>query len=407
MVHSNMLKNNWLVKKPVKHWYQSHGSDYGGKPKPIHTRRDQEGVTRDYLLRETPQRLLSWNSRKKSLSPGCKEMLLKRMKEVEAFNASKETREHGEDSRTQKEKRARCYKCKIRGHVYWKCPNKDKEELNWNKDVEQDYVDDEYISWNGSLYALKVNSLSRFLSFMDLLKKDSLVYKNWEIFSRKFVDMLRWFYLVHLNYERLDVIPPRVGVMEINLLSLHKIIGNLGGYMCVTLGDKWKTVAGPQAERPWNECRMPGKEMGESSRIGAKEDPQGMDKGKAGIWETHGALEEGMNQITKFGVKLESNMEEDADEGSMTGSNDFEVIDLELIANAEALNQYNPIFYIKRAKSVIDEARRWEREAQRQLTGSIDGCCSVGINCKPDQQCEKEVDRIKKQFDDCTAFFLR
>nr|GEZ07070.1 hypothetical protein [Tanacetum cinerariifolium] len=27
-----------------------------------------------------------------------------------------------------------------------------------------------------------------------------------------------------------------------------------------------------------------------------------------------------------------------------------------------------------------------EREAQRQLTGSIDGFCSVGINCKPDQQ---------------------
>ncbi|GJS95347.1 ARID DNA-binding domain-containing protein [Tanacetum coccineum] len=459
------------------------------------------------------------NNRKKSLAPECKDMLMQKMKEVEFFNASKETREHGEDSRTQKEKRARCYKCKIRGHVYWKCPNKDKEvkkgkqketvkikypekvmypekvhvatdymiegtdygnwdntwfvgsaykvhmcptrtlfrrlkykfvmiakeesekkfifsygigdvimetkegnygyvvkfgdnkcsihymfggkgkwkaqeeihtevnelkkvitehnkylqkyfdsiqpkeeepslvkgleELKWNKEDEQDYVDDEYISWNGSLYALKVNSLSRFVSFMDLLKKDSLVYKNWEIFSTKFVDMLKWFYLVHLNYERLDMIPPRVGVMEINFLSLHKIIGNLGGYLCVTLGDKWKTVASLQgltdedgeamrdcykrfidlvqvycetAERPWYDCRMPEKEMGESSRIGAKEDPQGMDKGKAGILETQGALEEGMNQETQFGVKLESNMEEDAEEESMTGSNDFEII---------------------------------------------------------------------------------
>ncbi|GJV49537.1 mitochondrial Rho GTPase 1-like protein [Tanacetum coccineum] len=83
------------------------------------------------------------------------------------------------------------------------------------------------------------------------------------------------------------------------------------------------------------------------------------------------------------------------------------VMDLELIANAEALNQYNPIFYIKRAKSVIDEARRWEREAQRKLTGSVDGCFSVGINCKADQQCEKDVDRIKKQFDDWMAFLHR
>ncbi|GKD32545.1 ARID DNA-binding domain-containing protein, partial [Tanacetum coccineum] len=239
----------------------------------------------------------------------------------EAFNASKESKEHGEDSRTQKERRARCYKCKTRGHVYWKCPNKEEEislvkgleELKWNKEDEQDYVDDEYISWNGSLYALKVNSLSR-----------------------------------------LEAIPPRVGVMEINLLSLHKIIDDFGGYLCVTMGDMWKTVAELQgltkedgeamrdcykrfidlvqvyydtAERPWNETRMPGKEVGEGSRIGAREDPQGMDKGKAGIGETQGALGEGINQETRFGVKLESNMDKDnAEIGSMTGSNDFEVI---------------------------------------------------------------------------------
>ena len=31
--------------------------------------------------------------------------------------------------------------------------------------------------------------------------------------------------------------------MEINLFSLHKIVDSLGGYVCVTLGDKWKTIA--------------------------------------------------------------------------------------------------------------------------------------------------------------------
>ncbi|GJY26022.1 ARID DNA-binding domain-containing protein [Tanacetum coccineum] len=401
MVHTNhLLKHNWLQKKPVKHWYQSHGSDYGGKPKPIHTRHDQEGVTRGYLLRETPHRLLSWNNRKKSLSPGCKKMLLEKVKEIEAFNASRvsaKARDHGEgSSRSLKEKRARCYICKIRGHVYWKCPDKEKkaheesytdddgleyvitehnkflekyfksiepndeesfvkglEDLKWDKDDEQDYVDEEYISWNGSLYALKVNSLSRFLSFMSLLKKDSLVYKNWEIFSKKYIEMLKWFYLVYLNYERLDEIPPRVGMMEINLLSLHKIIDNLGGYLCVTLGDKWKTVAGLQglteddgeamrdcykrfidmvqvyyetAERPWYE-RKPGNEVGKSSSIPTKvEDPQGKDKDKAGIEEAQEALEEGMNFETQFGVRLEGNREEDAEQGSITDSNDFEVI---------------------------------------------------------------------------------
>ena len=69
------------------------------------------------------------------------------------------------------------------------------EDLSWNMEDTQDYVDDEYLSWNGSLYALKVNSFTRFLSFMNLLKKDSLVYKNWEVFSKKFVEMVKWFYL--------------------------------------------------------------------------------------------------------------------------------------------------------------------------------------------------------------------
>ncbi|GKE88814.1 ARID DNA-binding domain-containing protein, partial [Tanacetum coccineum] len=244
MVRSkHVMKHNWLEYKPVQHWYQRQGTENGMKP--IH-KHDQGGVSRGYLLRETPQRLLSWNNRKKSLSPGCKEMLLEKMKEIEAFNASRvfakarnqgkgsveslsrsagtigdesslsdisvlaaiyrdisaakadiyNTRNQGKGSAsTQKEKRARCYICKIRGHVFWKCPNKKKkimngkaqgesfvvnehnkfldkyfesiepkdegslvkglEELEWDRKDVHDYVDEEYISWNGSLYSLK------------------------------------------------------------------------------------------------------------------------------------------------------------------------------------------------------------------------------------------------------------
>ena len=45
------------------------------------------------------------------------------------------------------------------------------KDLTWDRKDTQDYVDEEYISWNGSLYALKVNSFARFLSFVNLLKK--------------------------------------------------------------------------------------------------------------------------------------------------------------------------------------------------------------------------------------------
>ncbi|GKC17689.1 ARID DNA-binding domain-containing protein, partial [Tanacetum coccineum] len=112
----------------------SQGTENGMKP--IH-KHDQGGVNRGYLLRETPQRLLSWNNRKKSLSPGCKEMLLEKMKEIEAFNAlrvsAKATNQGKGSASTQKEKKARCYICKIRGHVFWKCPNKKKKIRNGDK----------------------------------------------------------------------------------------------------------------------------------------------------------------------------------------------------------------------------------------------------------------------------------
>ncbi|GJS42750.1 hypothetical protein Tco_0567793 [Tanacetum coccineum] len=70
-----------------------------------------------YKKRETPQRSLPWNRKKKGLSPGCKDMLLMRMKEIKAFNASKNTADQEEESDmneiTQKEKRARCYVCNV------------------------------------------------------------------------------------------------------------------------------------------------------------------------------------------------------------------------------------------------------------------------------------------------------
>ncbi|GJY69971.1 ARID DNA-binding domain-containing protein [Tanacetum coccineum] len=370
--HNRSIKNNWLQNKPVQHWYQSQGIENGMKP--IH-KHDQGGVNRGYLLRETPQRLLSWNNRKKSLSPGCKEMLLEKMKEIEAFNASRvsaKAKNQGKGSAsTQKEKRVRCYICKIRGHVFWKCPNKKKkimngkaqgekpkdegslvkgpEELEWDRKDVHDYVDEEYISWNGTLYSLKVNSFSRFLSFMNLMKEDSIVYKHWEIFSKKYVEMLKWFYLVYLNYDMLEKIPPVVGVMEIYLLSLHKIVDSLGGYLCVTLGDKWKTVASIQgltydndgeaikgcyrkfidmvqvyyetAKKTWFEKEPKGNVVGSSSGDARVKYPQGKDKDEAGK-----ALGKDMNKKSKFGVSLEGNLEKEAEEGSVTDSNDLEVV---------------------------------------------------------------------------------
>ena len=38
-----------------------------------------------------------------------------------------------------------------------------------DKDDVQDYIDDEYLSLNGTLYAMKVNIFPRVMSFLDLI----------------------------------------------------------------------------------------------------------------------------------------------------------------------------------------------------------------------------------------------
>ncbi|GKG31539.1 ARID DNA-binding domain-containing protein, partial [Tanacetum coccineum] len=132
----------------------------------------------------------------------------------------------------------------------------------------------------------------------------------------------------------------------INLLSLHKIVDSLGGYLCVTLGDKWKTVALTEddeeaikgcykrfidmvqvyyetAKMPWYE-KKPKEDVVHSSNGNARvKDPQGEENDDAGIEE---ALDEDMNKKTQIEVRLEGNMEEEAEEGSTTDSNDFVVI---------------------------------------------------------------------------------
>lgn len=221
------------------------------------------------------------------------------------------------------------------------------EDLSCDRNDEHDYIDDDFISWNGTVYALKVNSYNRFLSFMNLRKKDSIVYKNWDVFSRKFVVMLKWFYLVYLNYDSLDEIPPRIRVIKLDLLALHKTVDSLGGYVAVTLSGKWSTVAQLQALTtkegdaikecfkkfidlvlvyhdialvPWIEKAQ--KEIGESSWTAEQKNPQGFDD-STGRSVRDGYAEQEMNRL---GVRDGSNGDQKDGGTSSGGSSDFEVI---------------------------------------------------------------------------------
>ncbi|GJS39357.1 ARID DNA-binding domain-containing protein [Tanacetum coccineum] len=120
---------------------------------------------------------------------------------------------------------------------------KGMEDLKMEKEDFYDYVDDQYLSMNGTLYAIKVNTFPRFISFLDLIKIDKLVYKNWEVLARKFMEMLEWFYLGYLGQDVLGELPPVIGVTKVDLLGLYKFVDNLGGYMNVSFNNKWNEIA--------------------------------------------------------------------------------------------------------------------------------------------------------------------
>ncbi|GKC78886.1 ARID DNA-binding domain-containing protein [Tanacetum coccineum] len=215
--------------------------------------------------------------------------------------------------------------------------------------------DEDYISMNGTLYAIKVNLFPRFISFLNLIKKDSIVYKNWEVLRKRFLDMIKWFYLVYLNQDVLEPLPPVIGNVEIDLLGLYKMIDSMGGYLSVTFGNKWKEVAVihglteahedelkscykrtiemvkcyyDTTMKPWFREEPVKTKMVEGGRDYAKkENPQGCDGLEVGIENTC------QGNKTRFGVNLEGNktttVDNEADQedsASTSGSNDFVVI---------------------------------------------------------------------------------
>ena len=138
MVNTNyLIENNLLRTKPVtryQQWYQSPRSDPWGKQlqrEPKYTQNKYHSQT--HLIPNIPQR----PKHTKHISPEGKQLLKKKVEEVVSFNSLKTTKppenknhkQLGEDTSTsRRDKRACCYICKKRGHVYWKCTNKGIEE---------------------------------------------------------------------------------------------------------------------------------------------------------------------------------------------------------------------------------------------------------------------------------------
>ncbi|GKC59329.1 ARID DNA-binding domain-containing protein [Tanacetum coccineum] len=165
--------------------------------------------------------------------------------------------------------------------------------------------------------------------------------------------MLGWFYLVYLKQDVLGDLPPVVWEVKVDLLGLYKLVDNLGGYMNVTFGNKWKKVTQllgltqddeetvkecykeyigmvkiyyEEAQRSKQDEEPKGEVVGNSSGTAHVKDPLGY----AGMSvEIGSALEGTPKKTAQFGVNMESYMEDTADEdeqGSTSSSDDFIVI---------------------------------------------------------------------------------
>nr|GEZ29071.1 ARID DNA-binding domain-containing protein [Tanacetum cinerariifolium] len=199
------------------------------------------------------------------------------------------------------------------------------EDLKIDKEDVQDYIDDEYLSMNGTLYAMKVNTFPRIVSFLDLIKIDRLVYRNWEVLRKKFIDMIEWFYLVYLKQDVLENLPLVIEAVKVDLMGLYKLVDNL-------VKECYKEYIGmvkiyyKEAQRSKQDEGPKGEVVGNSSRTAHVKDPLGY----AGMSvEIGSALKGTPKKSAQVGVKVENNKKDTADEdeqGSTSSSDDFIVI---------------------------------------------------------------------------------
>nr|GFA60687.1 ARID DNA-binding domain-containing protein [Tanacetum cinerariifolium] len=125
MVNVNrVLSKDWFNQKPVNRNFQYGIKSHRFKPWDKSIREHPEDFGMRYSLANGTAEIVP-NSQRKKLSHKGKTMLNEKMKEIEAFNSSLAcTAFKRKDAKTRKERRARCFICKERGHVLWKCHNK-------------------------------------------------------------------------------------------------------------------------------------------------------------------------------------------------------------------------------------------------------------------------------------------
>ncbi|GJY60041.1 ARID DNA-binding domain-containing protein [Tanacetum coccineum] len=104
-----------------------------------------------------------------------------------------------------------------------------------------EYLDDYFKSIDPTEECSLIKGMKK--THMTMSMTDKLVYPNWEIMGKKFMELLEWFYIDFMGQEVLGNLPPEIGLNKIDLLALYKFVDDMGGYMIVSLDKKWGKVA--------------------------------------------------------------------------------------------------------------------------------------------------------------------
>ncbi|GJZ94366.1 ARID DNA-binding domain-containing protein [Tanacetum coccineum] len=89
----------------------------------------------------------------------------------------------------------------------------------------------------------EVHNFHGFVDFLNLIKKDEIVSREWDAYRSRFDKVLKWFYNHYLKKELPGIIPPTIDGITIHLFDLYKLIDWMGGYLSVHFGLEFGALA--------------------------------------------------------------------------------------------------------------------------------------------------------------------
>ncbi|GKC06361.1 ARID DNA-binding domain-containing protein [Tanacetum coccineum] len=89
----------------------------------------------------------------------------------------------------------------------------------------------------------EVHNFHGFVDFLNLIKRDEIVSREWDAYRGRFIKVLEWFYRHYLKKELPGIIPPIIDGITIHLFDLYKLMENMGGYLSVHFGLEFGAIA--------------------------------------------------------------------------------------------------------------------------------------------------------------------